>query len=149
MFTFVRVRKDQYPYETLHLSTCGAASSRRAEFLDLEQVERVDSVRIDKCKRCMPMKGDEYHPGVREFWRIQQAGNAKRAAVAQTSRLARQVVALRLALAKVEAEAAEFPGVDALIPEYTRTMADGTYTPDELDVTVGRSSITKRPNNWA
>ena len=153
-YNYVIIRKDKYPYETLHIDTCGAVKrSNRTEYLSLERVGRLD-IRHDKCNRCMPRVldadgiPDGYHPAHLEFFRIQRAYQAQQATQAQTARLARQVVALRLALAKVEAEAAEFPGVDALIPEYTRTMADGTYTPDELDVSVGRANITTRPSRY-
>lgn len=154
-YQYVLISKRTYPYDTLHISTCGSVTrSNRAEYLSTERVGRLD-IRHDKCNRCMPRVldadgiPDGYHPAHLEFFRIQRAAQAQRATEAQTSRLARQVVALRMALAKVEAEAAEFPGVDALIPEYTRTMADGTYTPDELDVSVGRADVLKRPaRSW-
>jgi hypothetical protein len=151
-YQYALISKRTYPYETLHLQSCGSVTrSYRAQYLSEEQVGRLD-MRHDKCSKCMPRVldadglPDGYHPGHLEFFRIQRAYQARQATAAQTTRLARQVVALRLALAKVEAEAAEFPGVDEFIPEYTRTMADGTFTPDELDVTVGRASITKRPS---
>ncbi len=158
---FYLISKNQYPYETLHTDRCGAVNrSYRAQSLGYESIGRLELYRIDICSRCLPRVldadglPDGYHPDHLELFRIQREYKAKQATDAQTSRLARQVVALEIALEKARAEATEF-GIfrvgtrgNELYTEYARTMREGTYTPDELDVTVGRASITKRPSSY-
>lgn len=160
MTTFVRIRKDKYPYETLHTSTCGAVQrSYRAEYLSTEQVGRMDS-RHDKCSRCMPRINDAngipdgYSPAHLEFFRIQREYRDAEQADNRQRKVITQLVALELALEKVRFEAQPYflsprnTRAGELYAEYKRTMADGTFTPDELTVKVGNATITERPSRW-
>jgi hypothetical protein len=155
---FYLIRRNTYPYDTLHTERCGAVGrSMRAESLSRERIGRLEIYRINICSRCLPRELDAYglpagyHPDHLELFRIQREYKAEQEATSTKYTLARQVVALELALTKTwesvrEAGIATDATFSAALAEYRSTMADGTYTPDELDVTVGRASITKRPN---
>jgi len=141
MFTYVQVSKNTYPYSTLHVDTCSALKRvRYPRTLNLTEVQRLDSVRIDKCARCMPYIGDKPGPEVSAFWAIQRAFTEEKAATWRKVHAARKVVALRLALEEAEAEAqaaftsaVEQRDMVATIENDART---GSYTP--LEVTVQR-----------
>jgi hypothetical protein len=150
MFTFVEVSKNTYPYRTLHVEGCShLARAKYQHDLSIEQVRRLDSVRLDYCTRCFPVKvvktlsggtNREYSAAQREFWGIQNAFKEDEAKAWQRIHAARKVVALRLALEEAEAEctatfshAAEQRDMVATVEREARA---GQYTP--LEVTVSR-----------
>jgi hypothetical protein len=154
MYNFLEVSKNQYPYRTLHLDTCTTANkSYSARSLSADEIGRMELYRVDICKRCMPRQGEGLHPGHLYAHFVQREYEAKAARQRRIYTLARQEVALELALKKVRVTLMD-EGIDTLpqyaeaVREYRETMADGTYTPDELTVTVGRTEITKRPSYY-
>lgn len=153
MFTIVEVTKNQYPYSTLHVVGCSALRGR-GSMLSVDELARYDIIRTDFCKRCLPRDRDAVHPAVAYIYRVQREYKDRLNADSKLFRLARQVVALELATAKVdeavrEARVGLDPRFIDAVAEYRDSMANGTYTPDELDVTVGRATITSRPpRSW-
>ena len=112
-----------------------------AHTLTLDEVRRLDSVRMDKCSRCMPMPKDirgTLHPALSEFYGIQRAFKDDEHAQWDRIHKARKVVALRLALEAAEAELGD-PVSQAqadILQQVEGEARDGGYSP--LEVTVQR-----------
>lgn len=146
-FTYVEVSKNTYPYRTLHLMGCGVLSRARfARTLNHTDIQRLDAVRLDICKRCMPTGQERnqfgnltttYHEGQRNLWAIQRAFKEDAARTWRKVHLARKVIALRLALEAAEAELdMNDPQQVDFLNEYDRTGRAGDYRLPE--VTIGR-----------
>ncbi len=150
MFTFVEVSKNTYPYRTLHVEGCSHLNRARYQsVLSIEQVRRLDSVRMDYCTRCFPVKTVKmtngltnrvYSAAQMEFWGIQRAFKDDEAKTWAKVHAARKVVALRLALEEAEAEMPKAFTSAAEQRDMVQRIYDeakrGEYSP--LDVSVSR-----------
>lgn len=141
MYIYAESSKDKYPYRTLHLSDCGTiARSYRTHTLSAEEVARMDSIRVDICGRCMPVKRNadgshDYHPAHLHLWSIQRAFKDAEAESWKKVHAVRRLVALEIAMeeAKANLDLTDKQTAD-LYAEYGKTGRDGSYMLPEVNV---------------